>query len=113
MNPCQWIELGTSIVLRTWMRAVSPTFQRSVGPGMPPAIVFLGSADPEVPVSVAEAFRERMRAAGARSELVIYDGQGHGFFNPHVAGGRYLDATNVEMARFLATLGYLDPDAAR
>lgn len=79
----------------------------NVTPGAPPTLVFLGSRDKLIPVAVAEKFRADMRAAGDRSELIVYEGQGHGFFNHRGAdGGAYFRRTVVEMDRFLASLGY-------
>ena len=49
--------------------------------GMPPTIVFLGAKDKLIPVSTGEKFRDQMRELGNRSELFVYPGQPHGFFN--------------------------------
>ena len=79
--------------------------------GMPPAIVFFGTNDALVPVATAEAFRDKMRDIGSRSELHLYEGQAHGFFNhPEFkpsAPPVYFYQTMRETDRFLASLGYL------
>jgi acetyl esterase/lipase len=43
----------------------------------PPAIVFLGTKDPAVPVATARDFEARMKAAGVRCEVKLIDGAGH------------------------------------
>lgn len=73
---------------------------------MPPTLVMLGDEDHLVPVATAEAFRDRMRKLGVRSELIIYPGQEHGFFNHGEPYGQTLDA----MDEFLVSLGWL-PEA--
>jgi len=73
----------------------------------PPAIVFLGSADKLVPVKTAQDFQARMHAAGIVSELMIFAGQPHGFFNYGRSDNKYYDATVRAMDRFLASLGWL------
>ena len=49
--------------------------------GMPPAVVFLGEEDGLIPVGTARRFQQKMQDAGSRSELFVYKGQPHGFFN--------------------------------
>jgi dipeptidyl aminopeptidase/acylaminoacyl peptidase len=44
-----------------------------------PLLVFHGDADPVVPVEQSRVLVDRMRAAGADVELVVYRGEGHGF----------------------------------
>lgn len=74
---------------------------------MPPAIVFLGTKDKLIPVATAEKFRDAMRAAGAQSELHLYEDQPHGFFNAKNSGGKFYVATVTEADKFLAGLGWL------
>lgn len=69
----------------------------------PPTLVFFGDRDNLVPVKTAEAFRDTQRAAGVKSELMVYPGQGHGFFNKEP----YLGKTIAEMEGFLEGLGWL------
>ena len=57
--------------------------------GSPPTIVFLGDKDTLVPVSIAETYKKKMEEAGSRSELRVYAGQPHGFFNQGRKGGYY------------------------
>jgi dipeptidyl aminopeptidase/acylaminoacyl peptidase len=44
-----------------------------------PLLVMHGDEDPVVPLSSTIAFVERMRAAGGEVELVVMEGEGHGF----------------------------------
>lgn len=71
----------------------------------PPAILFLGSEDKLIPVSVLETFTTRMKASGVPCFLHVYAGQGHGFFN--VKNPKYYRLTVIEADRFLASLGWL------
>lgn len=74
----------------------------------PPAIVFLGTKDNLIPVTVVERFKANMTKAGVRCEAVFYEGQGHGFFNPGRGGSdQYFYETLLAADRFLASLGWL------
>ncbi|QDV69349.1 Carboxylesterase NlhH [Rosistilla carotiformis] len=74
----------------------------------PPSIVFLGSEDRLIPVATAEKFRDDSLAVGVDSELHVYQGQGHGFFNVRNDDGRWYRKTVVEADRFLNKLGWID-----
>ncbi|MFT4688242.1 MAG: acetyl esterase [Limisphaerales bacterium] len=74
----------------------------------PPAVVFLGTKDTLIPVSTGESFKARMEAVGLKSELHLYDGQPHGFFNERKGGTEIFFDTVRKMDRFLVELGYLD-----
>lgn len=84
----------------------SPAY--NIRKGMPPAIVFLGSVDIATKVSIAEKFRDDMKAVGSRSELVIFEGQGHGIFDFAKEKGRWFRRTVLAMDTFFVSLGYLD-----
>ena len=76
-----------------------------VRPGLPPTIVFHGTADKTVPYQNAVDFEKAMKAAGNRCELVTFRGIGHGF-----AYRLYNKAANQaarDTDKFLASLGYL------
>ncbi|MBI1372019.1 MAG: alpha/beta hydrolase fold domain-containing protein [Phycisphaera sp.] len=75
--------------------------------GMPPAIVFLGTKDALIPVATAEKFKAEMEKVGSRSELMLFEGQGHGFFNKGKGGDSNYTKTVIAMDRFLASLGFL------
>ena len=86
-------------------KEISPL--HNLSEGMPPTLVFLGDQDNLIPVSTAEKFRDGMRKLGNRSELFIYPGQKHGFFNQGKAGGGYAQ-TLTEMDNFLVSLGWIE-----
>ena len=89
-------------------RALSPLFH--VKPGLPPAIIFHGTADATIPIGSIETFCERMAEAGNVCELVPFAGKAHGFFN-HGRDGNVAFTQTVRLAdRFLASLGYLTGD---
>ena len=46
-SPCQWMLVSSRIVLRTTMRAVSPSVKRSVGAGMLPFTAIASASRPE------------------------------------------------------------------
>jgi dipeptidyl aminopeptidase/acylaminoacyl peptidase len=52
-----------------------------VRPGLPPTILFHGTADTTVPFENAERFTQLMIAAGNVCELVPFPKRNHGFFN--------------------------------
>lgn len=83
--------------------------------GMPPAVVFLGEEDGLIPVKTARRFQQKMRSAGSRSELFLYKGQPHGFFNALEfkpdADPRCYYETLLETDRFLTSLGFLEKGA--
>jgi acetyl esterase len=73
----------------------------------PPAIVFLGSKDALVPVKTAYDFQAKQKAVGQKSEVLIFEGMPHGFFNYGKYKGKPYYETVVAMDRFLASLGWL------
>ena len=87
--------------LGTKAENISPAHH--VKPGAPPTIIFHGRADTTVPFVTAEAFAARMKAAGARCELVGYEGQVHGFFNREP----WQSKTLAEVDRFFASLNWM------
>lgn len=52
-----------------------------VGAGLPPTLIFHGTADTTVPFENVERFCEAMRQAGNECTLVPFEGKKHGFFN--------------------------------
>ncbi len=73
----------------------------------PPAIVFLGSNDALVPVKTAYDFQAKQKAVGQKSEVLIFEGMPHGFFNHGKYDNKPYYETVVAMDRFLAGLGWL------
>jgi len=92
--------------LRDRYREISP--MHNLREDMAPTIVFLGDQDSLIPVSTAEKFRDGMRKLGNRSELFVYPGQPHGFFNQGKPGDGFAQ-TLAEMDRFLVSLGWIKP----
>lgn len=76
--------------------------------GVPPAILFHGTADTTVPFANAEAFCGALKASGSRCELVPYEGQKHGFFNQAREGGKFYTDTVAKADVFLQSLGLID-----
>jgi acetyl esterase len=84
--------------------------------GLPPSIIFHGTADPTVLFASVAEFAKRMKAAGNRCELMPYEDQVHGFFNAgrgtgasRAAANRYHHKTLIQLDTFLESLGYLAP----
>lgn len=50
--------------------------------GLPPSVVFHGTADALVPIDQARRFRDAAARAGAEVTLHEYEGRQHAFFNP-------------------------------
>jgi acetyl esterase/lipase len=85
-------------------KEISPI--HNIRKGTPPAIVFLGDQDKLIPVSTAERYKILMEKAGSRSDLHVYAGQPHGFFNKGKKGN-YYEKTVLEMDKFFVSLGWL------
>ncbi|GAG12376.1 unnamed protein product, partial [marine sediment metagenome] len=77
----------------------------------PPAIVFFGSAEDKVKIPAMKEFKAKMKSLGIKSELTIYDGPGHGFFNYGRDGNKWFLATMTETHNFLKTLGWITGEA--
>ena len=93
---------------KPWFPAISPA--HNITQDDPPTIVFFGSEDPLVPVSTAKKFDADLKAAGVKSEVWIYEGQPHGFFNERKSQESFLD-TVLKMDAFLVSLGWLEGNA--
>ena len=94
-----------------WFPAISPA--HNITKDDPPTIVFLGSEDKLIPVSTAEKFRDDQEALGIKSELHVYEGEPHGFFNLKLGQGKkehFID-TILKTDAFLVDLGYLEDEA--
>ncbi|MEN8126677.1 MAG: alpha/beta hydrolase fold domain-containing protein [Planctomycetota bacterium] len=100
---------GFDRVEKYW-EAFSP--RHNIDKKTPPTIVFLGSRDKHIKVSIAEAFRDEMQKLGIKSELFIYQGQEHGFFNFGRNRNKWFLETLNETHRFLAELGYVSGEPA-
>jgi acetyl esterase len=76
--------------------------------GIPPTIIFHGTADTTVPFRTVEIFATAMSEAGNRCELHPADQQTHGYFNFNRSGNRYFGKTMKITDSFLQSLGYLE-----
>ena len=74
----------------------------------PPSIVFFGSQDKLVPVATAEKFQKDSQAAGLKSDLHVYEGQGHGFFNKKKGNDKWYKKTVIASDKFLVDIGWLE-----
>jgi acetyl esterase/lipase len=68
----------------------------------PPTVVLHGTEDEFIPVSTVRKFQRAMQKLGVRSDLHLYDGQPHEFYNK----AKYLE-TLLEVDKFLSSLSYL------
>lgn len=73
--------------------------------GLPPTLVFHGTADTVVRYALVESFRDAMVAAGNTCTLVGFDGAGHGFFNADRADGVAYEETLAHLRTFLGIEG--------
>jgi acetyl esterase len=71
----------------------------------PPAVIFLGTKDHLIPVEVANDFQTQMKKVGAKCDLHLYEGQGHGFYNEK--NPKYYYETMIGADKFLAELGWI------
>lgn len=94
---------------KEWFPAISPA--HNISQDDPPAIVFLGSNDSLIPVATAQKFQADMKAAGLNSELHVYEGQPHGFFNESKGGTEIFLDTIRKMDAFLVAEGFLTGEA--
>ena len=77
----------------------------NINKGAPPTIFFLGTQDKLIPVETAEYYKTVMEKVGSRCDLILFEGEGHGFFNYRNPG--LYKKTVIEADRFLISLGYL------
>jgi acetyl esterase len=75
--------------------------------GVPPTIIFHGTADDAVPFHQATRFCEDMRKYGNRCEVIPFEGLGHGFFNYYGGKNPAFGITMDSTVKFLITIGFL------
>ncbi len=96
---------GTARVGSGWAK-YSPA--HNISSDDPPAIVFLGTEDALIPVATGKKFQSDSHDAGLTSDLHLYDGQPHGFFNASKDGGVHYRDTMVKSIAFLKGLGWIN-----
>lgn len=67
--------------------------------GVPPTLFFLGTKDQLIPVVTARYYKKAMENLGSYCDLVLYEGQPHGFFN--FKNRNIYEQTIVETEAFL------------
>jgi acetyl esterase/lipase len=97
--------------VKEWFPSISPA--HSITKDDPPTIVFLGTKDKLIPVSQAEAFRDKQKKLGIDSELHLYEDEPHGFFNLKLGQGKaeHFKDTVLKMDAFLVKQSYLEGEA--
>lgn len=100
---------------RADVRDISP--DEHMRKGLPPMLILQGSTDTVTPLTGAKRFYDRLRAAGNRCELQVYQGFGHLFTPAGIPddGWPKPDPTTQADAlaradRFLESLGFLNED---
>jgi dipeptidyl aminopeptidase/acylaminoacyl peptidase len=91
--------------VKEYWQEISPMHNLSAK--TPPTIVLLGNQDKHIPVATAEEYQMLMEEKGVRSDLHIYEGQKHGFFN--FRHKENYGKTIAKMDQFLVSLDYLEP----
>tara|TARA_R110000744_G_scaffold233705_1_gene351661 strand:+ start:1219 stop:2010 length:792 start_codon:yes stop_codon:yes gene_type:complete len=71
--------------------------------GVPPTLFFLGTKDRLIPVITGRYYQKAMENLGSYCELVLYDGQPHGFFN--YKNREIYEQTILETETFLRKIG--------
>jgi len=99
----------SSVLERFGERAVSASPIHHITEGLPPTIIFHGTADATVPYANTHSFAEKMKAHGNRCELIPFEGRDHGFFR--YQPGKYEDyhRTLALTDEFLVSLRYIHP----
>ena len=89
-------------------REISP--MHNIRPGIPPTIVFLGTEDHGIPVETAKRYKQKMEENGNRCDLMLYEGQKHGFFRfreESQNNNKFFWKTLMDADDFLVSLGII------
>lgn len=74
--------------------------------GIAPTLFFLGTEDALIPVATAEYYKTIIEKVGGRCDLIVYQGQGHGFFN--YGKEPYYELTVASTVDFLQSLHLIE-----
>lgn len=74
--------------------------------GAPPTLIMVGTKDNLIPVETVSYYKKVMEKVGSRCDLVLYEGEEHGFFNFNRNPNKYPE-TLREMEAFLVSLKLL------
>ena len=75
-----------------------------VSKNSPPTLILHGKADTTVPYASIESFAAKMKQAGARCDLIGYEGETHGFFNYKPGGTPAFTDTLKKAEAFLLSV---------
>ncbi|MFZ4766266.1 MAG: alpha/beta hydrolase [Roseimicrobium sp.] len=81
----------------------------AIVPGLPPTVLFHGTTDRVVPFDTSFEFARKMKKKKNPCDLVVYEGQGHGFFNFNVSFELYHGTLNI-LDDFLVAQGFVEPN---
>lgn len=84
---------------------------RNIKPNAPPILIIHGGGDAMVPIRDSEVFTKRMQRKGNACDLLVYEGQGHSFYNFNVSMEMY-DSTMSEVETFLLEQEILEGEKA-
>ncbi len=87
--------------VRPYWREFSP--RHNLSPTTPPTTVFFGDQDRYISVKLAKEYQATMQSHGVRSDLHLFPGEKHGFFNE-----RKFEETIKLADAFLVSLGFLE-----
>lgn len=71
----------------------------------PPNLFMIGTSDDLIPLSTVVKYRDAIRNVGGRCDVILFDGQEHGFFNYNNISN--YKKTVYDADTFLISLGYL------
>ena len=92
--------------VKAYWKEISPL--HNITKETPNSIFFLGSKDKLIPVSIGEKWDAAIKSQGKDSELHVWEGQTHGFFNYRGKdGGKIYAEIVAKMGAFLKKNGYL------
>lgn len=106
MNPPLDMDDFPSPVPVAQRRDLSPL--HLLEPGLPPTLIFQGTADKVVPARQAPVFRDRAMALGNKDvTVVMFEGRKHSFFNAGKGDGSDFTATLNRIIEMLTRLGWI------